>query len=158
MADIVDRKTRSRMMSAIRARNTKPEVLVRKALFAAGYRFRLHRKDLPGTPDIVMSGLRVVIFVHGCFWHAHHGCRFSKTPETRREFWTQKLSRNAQRDLENREALLNAGWRVLVVWECATRRQAGQQAEISTRLIEWIQDETNRAGEIGSPAGHASAS
>ena len=98
----------------------------------------------------------MAIFVHGCFWHVHQNCRFSKIPETRQEFWTNKLSRNVQRDLENREALLNAGWRVLVVWECATRRKAGQQPDISDRLIEWIQDETNRAGEIGSLAGHAS--
>lgn len=146
------------MMSGIRAKDTRPEVTVRKALFAAGYRFRLHRKDLPGTPDIVMPGLRVAIFVHGCFWHAHRGCRFAKTPETRREFWAEKLSRNVQRDLESREALLNAGWRVLVVWECATRRQVGRRPDIVSPLIDWIQDETNRVGEIGAPARHASAS
>lgn len=146
-------------MSGIRVRDTRPEVIVRKALFAAGYRFRLHRKDLPGTPDIVMPGLRVVIFVHGCFWHSHCGCRFAKVPETRREFWIDKLSKNVQRDLRNREALLSAGWRVLVVWECATRKQAGEWKDLLGHLIDLIQDEMNCFAEIGaSPAKPASAS
>ena len=108
-------------MSGIQARNTKPEIIVRRALFRAGFRFRLHRKDLPGTPDIVLPGRGVVIFVHGCFWHAHEGCRYAKMPSSRRDFWERKLSANASRDRRNRDALLAAGWRVLVVWECATR-------------------------------------
>ena len=108
-------------MSGIRARDTKPEVFVRKALFRAGFRFRLHRRDLPGSPDVVLPGRRVAVFVHGCFWHAHDGCRYAKTPATRREFWESKLAANVERDKRAREVLLSAGWRVLVVWECATR-------------------------------------
>lgn len=108
-------------MSGIGGRNTKPEIAIRKALFAAGLRFRLHRKDLPGCPDIVLPGRRVALFVYGCFWHAHRGCRYAKTPTSRGEFWKTKLAANVERDSRAIEALLNAGWRVLVVWECATR-------------------------------------
>ncbi|RIX47568.1 MAG: DNA mismatch endonuclease Vsr [Rhodocyclales bacterium GT-UBC] len=121
MTDVVDAPTRSRMMSGIRDRDTKPEMLVRKALFKAGFRFRLHRRDLPGVPDIVLPGRRVVVFVHGCFWHMHAGCLNSRIPATRSEFWREKLSRNAERDRATRESLVAAGWRVLTVWECATR-------------------------------------
>ncbi|MCK6685882.1 MAG: very short patch repair endonuclease [Thermoanaerobaculia bacterium] len=116
------------MMAGIKGRDTKPEVLIRKALFAAGFRFRLHRKDLPGSPDIVLPGRRVAVFVHGCFWHAHPGCRYAKTPATRREFWEAKLAANAERDRRARDALLSSGWRVLVVWECATRSTAVRNA------------------------------
>ena len=125
-------------MSGIGARNTKPELLVRKALFAAGFRFRLQRKDLPGRPDVVLPGRRVVVFVHGCFWHAHQGCRYAKIPSTRREFWEAKLAANVERDRRAREALLSAGWRVLVVWECATR-SSGVRERLSELLTRWIE-------------------
>lgn len=137
VSDIVDRATRSRMMSGIRGLNTKPEIVVRKALFAAGFRFRLHRKDLPGCPDIVLSGCRVAIFVHGCFWHAHRGCRYAKTPISRREFWETKLAANVARDIRAIDALLSAGWRVLVVWECATRSVESRRA-LPALLRCWI--------------------
>lgn len=138
MTDVVDVATRSRMMSGIGGKNTKPELLVRKALFAAGFRFRLHRKDLPGRPDVVLPGRRVVVFVHGCFWHAHQGCPYAKTPATRREFWEAKLAANVERDRRTREALLSAGWRVLVVWECATR-SSGVRERLSELLTRWIE-------------------
>ncbi len=125
-------------MSGIGGKNTKPEMLVRKALFAAGFRFRLHRKDLPGRPDVVLPGRRVVVFVHGCFWHAHQGCPYAKTPATRREFWEAKLAANVERDRRTREALLSAGWRVLVVWECATR-SSGVRERLSELLTRWIE-------------------
>jgi DNA mismatch endonuclease, patch repair protein len=138
VTDVVDVATRSRMMSGIGGKNTKPELLVRKALFAAGFRFRLHRKDLPGRPDVVLPGRRVVVFVHGCFWHAHQGCPYAKTPATRREFWEAKLAANVERDRCTREALLSAGWRVLVVWECTTR-SSGVRERLSELLTRWIE-------------------
>ena len=118
MADIVDKKTRSRMMSGIRGRNTRPELAVRKALSAAGFRYRLHSRLLPGRPDIVLHASRQAIFVHGCFWHRHPGCRFAYTPKSNIRFWLDKFDSNVRRDKLARSALRKAGWRVLVVWEC----------------------------------------
>ena len=120
MADIVDAATRSRMMAGIQSKNTKPEILIRKALHAKGLRYSLHSNHLPGKPDIVMPKWRVVIFVHGCFWH-WHGCHLSKIPATRTAFWTTKLAGNRHRDAIATQQLLAAGWRVATVWECATR-------------------------------------
>ncbi|MBH3432638.1 very short patch repair endonuclease [Pseudomonas citronellolis] len=116
--DIVDSATRSRMMSGIRGRDTRPEMTVRKFLHARGYRFRLHRKDLPGRPDIVLPRFRTCIFIHGCFWHHHEGCRFAVLPKTRADFWAQKLRGNVERDLRAQEELARTGWRVLIIWEC----------------------------------------
>lgn len=121
MADIVDSKTRSRMMAGIRGKNTKPEVKVRQALHAAGYRYRLHRADLPGKPDIVLPSRRAVVFVHGCFWHRHKGCPAATTPTTRPEFWQAKLSGNVERDERNIGLLREQGWAVHIVWECQTK-------------------------------------
>lgn len=135
-------------MSGIGGRNTKPEIVVRKALFAAGFRFRLHRKDLPGHPDVVLPGRRVAVFIHGCFWHSHPGCRYARMPATRKEFWERKLAANVERDRRARDALLSAGWRVLVVWECATRSFKDREA-LPALLAGWIKgDEVS--GEFGS--------
>ncbi|WP_429542679.1 very short patch repair endonuclease [Pseudomonas frederiksbergensis] len=120
--DVVDQATRSRMMAAIRSFNTRPELIVRRFLHAHGYRFRIHQKNLPGKPDIVMPKFRTCIFVHGCFWHHHSGCRYANTPKTRCEFWNEKFLRNVARDIENVEALEIRGWRVLIIWECQLKK------------------------------------
>ena len=121
MADVVDRATRSRMMSGIRSRNTKPEIIVRKYLHAAGMRFRLSPSHLPGKPDIVLAKYRTVVLVHGCFWHQHVGCKFAARPASNRQFWADKLGGNVARDKRVRRLLRKAGWNVIVVWECQTR-------------------------------------
>jgi DNA mismatch endonuclease (patch repair protein) len=121
MADVVDRATRSRMMSGIRSRNTKPEIIVRKYLHAAGMRFRLSPSHLPGKPDIVLAKYRTVVLVHGCFWHQHAGCKFAARPASNRQFWAEKLGGNVARDKRVRRLLRKAGWNVIVVWECQTR-------------------------------------
>lgn len=147
MTDVVGPETRSRMMSGIRGKDTQPEVLVRRALFAAGFRFRLHRRDLPGAPDVVLPGRRIAIFIHGCFWHMHEGCRFAKLPATRPDFWKAKLEGNAERDRRAVEALLAKNWRVLVVWECATKDKAAADLTLRETLSAWING-TARFGEI----------
>ena len=110
-------------MARVRNKGTAPEWVVRRALWGLGVRYRLHRKDLPGTPDIVISRLRTVVFVHGCYWHRHEGCKRTTTPTTRREFWEAKFAANVARDRRVSGALRGAGWRVLVVWECETKKK-----------------------------------
>ena len=112
---------RSALMSRVAQKGSKPEMIVRRALHAAGFRFRLHRGDLPGSPDIVLPAHRAVVFVHGCFWHRHEGCGASTTPKTRAEFWKSKFEANVARDARATERLRQAGWSVHVVWECETR-------------------------------------
>ena len=109
---------RSRNMSAIKSKNTKPEIAVRKVLHSMGYRFRLHGKDLPGSPDIVLPKYKTVIFVHGCFWHRHENCKYTSTPKTRQEFWEAKFRENINRDKLNQENLSSKGWKIIIVWEC----------------------------------------
>jgi len=109
---------RSAQMAKIRKTDTKPEMVVRRMVHAMGYRYRLHRRDLPGTPDLVFPGRRKIIEVQGCFWHQHPGCRLAKLPATRPDYWLPKLARNQARDVANRAALEAAGWSVLYVWEC----------------------------------------
>ena len=110
-------------MSRVKSTNTKPELRVRSALHAMGYRFRLHRKDLPGKPDIVLPKYRAVVFVHGCFWHQHPGCRKATIPRNNRDYWEQKLRRNFERDKKAQEELVESGWRVLTLWECEIPRE-----------------------------------
>ena len=112
---------RSRNMSAIKSKNTKPEIKVRKLLHSMGYRFRLHSKDLPGSPDIVLPKYKTVIFVHGCFWHRHENCKYASTPKTRKEFWNKKFTENKKRDLEIQEKIKILDWRSVVIWECETK-------------------------------------
>ena len=121
MADIVDPATRSRMMAGIRSGNTRPELRLRKALHACGFRFRLHQAKLPGKPDLVLAKHRAVMFVHGCFWHRHKGCRIASTPATNAAFWAGKFARNVERDRQNLEALSALSWRTAIIWECSLR-------------------------------------
>lgn len=118
MADVVDKATRSRMMSGIRGKNTKPELQVRRYLYAKGFRYRLHTSNLPGKPDLVFKKYRTVLFVHGCFWHRHEHCKYAATPKTNSAFWIKKLTTNRDRDLKNESLLQALGWRVLTIWEC----------------------------------------
>lgn len=144
--DVVDRNTRSRMMAGIRRTHTKPEILVRRVLFSAGFRYRLHRRDLPGSPDVVLPGRRVAVFVHGCFWHQHPQCKFAKLPTSRPEFWAKKLARNMERDEHAVDLLLLDGWRVLTVWECATRDPI-TLSSLEKILSNWILGKDSR-GEV----------
>lgn len=128
--DIVSEKQRSYNMSRIRGRNTKPELLVRSMLHRAGYRFTVNgpkNRKLPGRPDIVLPKLRTVIFVHGCFWHAHQGCKDFRLPKTRASWWKEKIEGNSERDRRNIQKLTSLGWRVLVVWECSLKTPKGWQ-------------------------------
>ena len=112
---------RSKNMSAIKSKNTKPEIKVRKILHSMGYRFRLHSKDLPGSPDIVLPKYKTVIFVHGCFWHRHENCKYATNPKSRQEFWNEKFEKNIERDLQIQEKIKNTDWRSFVIWECETK-------------------------------------
>ncbi|WP_201193319.1 very short patch repair endonuclease [Pseudomonas fluorescens] len=132
--DVVDKVTRSRMMAGIRGKNTQPELKVRRFLHAHGYRFRLHRKDLPGNPDIVLPKLMTCIFVHGCFWHRHPGCRYSTFPSTRTEFWGEKFQKNVERDARQQTTLRAMGWIVLIVWECELKAEEPILSKILTSL------------------------
>ncbi|SNR34951.1 very short patch repair endonuclease [Puniceibacterium sediminis] len=139
MTDIVNKETRSRMMSGIRGKDTRPELLLRRALHARGFRYRLHVKTVSGRPDLVLPKHRVVIFVHGCFWHQHEGCRYASTPKTRAEFWADKFAANVRRDQAAVATLSKEGWRIAIVWECALRKPANVQTAVE-KLTEWMID------------------
>jgi DNA mismatch endonuclease, patch repair protein len=141
MVDRLNQAERSRNMSRIRGLNTRPELLLRSALHRAGFRFRLHPRELPGRPDIVFRKYSAVIFVHGCFWHRHPGCANATSPKTRPEFWAQKLNGNRRRDGRQIRSLLKAGWRVLVVWECVLDKP-GVQATTAAQAGRWIRSES----------------
>jgi DNA mismatch endonuclease, patch repair protein len=134
MADNLTPQQRRRNMSRVKGRDTKPELLVRSIVHRLGYRFRLHGKGLPGKPDLVLARHRKVIFVHGCFWHGHAGCRRAARPSTNREFWDKKIDGNVERDAANVKALVRAGWKVLVVWQCAMK----DRARLEKRLGEFL--------------------
>ncbi len=132
--DRLTKEQRSWNMSRIRSKDTKPEIIVRRLLHAMGVRYRLHRAGLPGKPDIVLGPRRLVIFVHGCFWHRHAGCREATMPSANRDFWEAKLEGNAARDLRHRAALRKLGWRIAVIWECETR----QPEKLMRRLVRLV--------------------
>jgi DNA mismatch endonuclease (patch repair protein) len=118
MADVHDKKTRSYNMSHIKGKDTKPEMLVRKFLHAQGFRYRLHVKNLPGKPDIVLPKYKIVIFVHGCFWHGHENCKYFVVPKTRSEWWLNKINGNIANDKKTLTSLQDLGWKVIEIWEC----------------------------------------
>lgn len=132
--DIVDPQTRSQMMAAIKGKNTSPELVVRRYLHSRGFRYRLHRKELPGKPDLVFPKYRLVVFVHGCFWHRHEHCFYATSPATRKDFWRNKLDSNVARDRRQQAELIDSGWRVLVVWECGLKHKI-QDIEIVENKI-----------------------
>jgi DNA mismatch endonuclease (patch repair protein) len=141
MADVLTPEQRRLNMSRIRGKDTKPELVLRRGLHALGLRFRLHRKDLPGRPDIVFPRYRAAVLVHGCFWHGHD-CPLFKWPATRLEFWEAKIEGNRARDLRDVAALAAAGWRVLVVWECALKGPARLPVDVVlARVTSWLDTE-----------------
>jgi DNA mismatch endonuclease (patch repair protein) len=131
MTDFLTPAQRSERMGRIRGKNTAPELALRSALHRKGFRFRLHRKDLPGKPDLVFPRYKSVVLVHGCFWHRHRGCNIATTPKTNTDFWTAKFDRNVQRDRKNASQLEQGGWRVFVVWECELASAAKVQKVVS---------------------------
>lgn len=137
MVDVFDRRTRSRVMATIRYKDTGPERLLRSFLHRRGFRFRLHVRDLPGRPDIVLPKHRVALFVHGCFWHQHAGCVLAAFPATNTKFWKEKLEGNRLRDASQIEKLLGEGWRVGVIWECAARRGIADASTLRA-LERWL--------------------
>lgn len=149
MTDIVDQATRSRMMSGIKCKNTKPELIIRRFLHAKGFRFRLHVGELPGKPDLVFPKYGAVIFVNGCFWHGH-SCKYFKAPSTRTEFWLGKIGSNRERDERNTALLMEAGWRVATIWECAVRSAVASHSisELTDRIGRWLAP----SGQIGVPS------
>lgn len=146
MADVHTPAQRSFNMSRIKGKDTKPEIWLRSLLHSAGFRFRLHRKDLPGRPDIVLPGSKVAVFVHGCYWHRHEGCRYTTTPSSNKQFWEQKFSRTIERDAENIVALQDAGWKVVVAWECQLRSNA-------TEVLSAISSATGKGAAKGADRG-----
>lgn len=129
--DTVDKAKRSRIMGRIRGRHTKPEMIVRRIAHRLGFRFRLHRHNLPGSPDMVFAGRRKVVFVHGCYWHRHANCRFAYQPKSNVEFWTTKFARNVERDAEALTKLKEIGWHPLVIWEC----ECDDSEAVAQRLV-----------------------
>ncbi len=133
--DVFSREKRSQIMSRVSGKNTKPELIVRSSLHNMGYRFRLHRSDLPGKPDITLPKFKKVIFVHGCFWHGHRGCRRSNRPSTNKKFWQEKLDKNMERDKLNIKNLKEFGWDVLVVWTC----EVNDSHELKRKLLSFLE-------------------
>lgn len=136
MVDIVDKKTRSSMMSRIRGRDTGPELVVRKSLHHMGFRYRVHVSNLPGRPDLVFPKYRAIVFVHGCFWHRHPGCTYATTPSSNISFWREKFGRTIERDAVILAELRKRGWRIAVVWECALGKKGLD--DLSDRLGMWL--------------------
>tara|TARA_B100000676_G_C17959581_1_gene776762 strand:- start:472 stop:924 length:453 start_codon:yes stop_codon:yes gene_type:complete len=143
MTDIVDKTTRSKMMSSIRDKDTKPELFIRSGLHAIGYRYKLHDKNLPGKPDLVLPKYNAIILVNGCFWHGHD-CHLFRLPKTRSDFWAAKIRANIERDRKNLAAYCKLGWRVLTIWECAIRGVPQEELdELIKRTSIWIKGKSN---------------
>ena len=138
MSDTVSPEVRSRIMAAVKSKNTQPELAIRKGLHAFGFRYRLHRRDLPGRPDLVFPKYRAIIMVNGCFWHGHK-CHLFKLPLTRTDFWQEKIEGNQRRDARNLESLSKMGWRVMLIWECALKsRSKLSREEVLSETRQWL--------------------
>lgn len=137
MADVHDKKTRSFNMSRIRSKDTKPEILVRRFLFGKGFRYKLHDRSLPGRPDLVFPKCKTVVFIHGCFWHGHEGCKYFVIPQTRRKWWVEKISRNKQLDEEHNGELKKIGWKIITIFECRLRPKSRNRTlnQLAMRLV-----------------------
>lgn len=138
MADVLSKEQRQRCMSRIKSKDSKPELMVRQFLFANGFRFRLHRKDLPGKPDLVLPKYKTAIFINGCFWHGHSDCKYASIPETNYEFWSSKISGNIERDRINTSKLKDLGWRVVEIWQCQLKPKTKE--ETLNTLINTLQN------------------
>lgn len=152
MTDVVSPTKRSQMMAGIKGKNTKPEIIVRKGLFKKGFRYRLHRKDIPGKPDLVITRYNTVIFVNGCFWHLHD-CHLFKWPQQNRDFWKDKLVKNLKRDKRNYEQVAQLGWRICTIWECALKGHSTYEiAQLLDSLSDWLvnmsEKETEFTGKV----------
>jgi DNA mismatch endonuclease (patch repair protein) len=132
--DHVTQEKRSWLMSRVSSKNTKPEIAVRRLLHSLGYRFRIHYKSLRGTPDIVFTKRKKIVFIHGCFWHGHDGCRYAKLPASRTAFWAEKMARNRERDQQVYEALERQGWKLMIVWQCELKRKD----ELIEKLVKFL--------------------
>lgn len=141
MADVHSKETRSYNMSRIKSKNTKPEMLVRQFLHKNGFRYRLHVKTLPGKPDIVLPKYKTVIFIHGCFWHGHEGCRYYVVPKTRTEWWLNKIQGNATNDTKTEVLLKESGWKIIKIWECELKK--GSLDTKFTQLLDFIRVQEN---------------
>lgn len=135
MKDSLSKARRSWNMGRIRSKNTKPEIIVRSLLHRAGFRFRLHDKNLPGKPDIILSKFKTVVFVHGCFWHRHENCKDATTPNTRKEFWLKKFAQNIKRDKEVKEQLEKLGWKIITIWECTVMEKPEMIVELLQKSL-----------------------
>ena len=131
MADVLTPEQRSRCMAAVKGKDTKPEMIVRKYLFSRGLRFRVQVRKLPGTPDIVLPKYKTAIFINGCFWHGHEGCKYFRLPKSNVDFWREKIERNIERDRESMQALLDLRWKVIRVWECELRNKANREVTLN---------------------------
>ncbi|WP_035480829.1 very short patch repair endonuclease [Gallaecimonas xiamenensis] len=141
MTDVLSRQERSRLMSKVKGRHTKPEMIVRKALHARGFRYRLHDRRIFGHPDLLLPKYHAAVFVHGCFWHHHERCKFAYMPKSKVDFWQAKFVANRERDLKVQARLLTEGWRVLVIWECALK-DAGQLEASLLRIEHWLKSKS----------------
>lgn len=135
MADIKSKEARSKNMSAIKSKNTKPEIIVRKYLFSQGFRYRINVSNMAGKPDIVLSKYKTVIFVNGCFWHLHKGCKYFVWPKQNADFWQRKINNNVERDIRNYELLKKEGWKVLVIWECELKKEKEETLKALVKRI-----------------------
>jgi DNA mismatch endonuclease (patch repair protein) len=153
MGDSISPERRSWVMSRVAGKNTSPELAVKRAAHALGLRFQLHRKDLPGTPDLVFPKLKIVVFVNGCFWHRHRGCKRARTPKTRVDYWDAKLQRNVDRDRRVRSKLRSLGWKSIVIWECETSNLEGLRETLRSRVIK-ARNAAKKTDRVVAPSRH----